>query len=142
MARPLGACAMKKTLLAALLLLPLPPGPALAQTIAAQDAPAYFGRSVTVVGRARVQTMASGEIYLDLEGKGDGAPISAYVSRWNAGRFWDIGRLDGKRVAVRGEIGSFRYRPEIFLADPGQIAMIAPPANVRPEPLWIRIAPR
>ena len=132
---------MKKTLLAALL--PLLPGPALAETIAAQDAPAFYGRSVTVVGRAHLQTMASGEIYLDLEGKGDGAPISAYVSRWNAGRFWDIGRFDGKEVAVRGEIGSFRYRPEIFLTDPGQIAMVEPkarPEPLRPQPLWVRIA--
>ena len=139
---------MKKMLLAALLLPPVlalsASGPALAETIPAQDAPAYFGRSVTVVGQAHVQTMASGEIYLDLEGKGDGAPISAYVSRRNAGRFWDIGRLDGKQVTVRGEIGSFRYRPEIFLTDPGQIAMVEPPAKAEasPEPLWIRIAPR
>ena len=134
---------MKKMLLAALLLPPVlalsASGQALAQAIPAQDAPAYFGRSVTVVGQAHVQTMASGEIYLDLEGTGDGAPISAYVSRWNAGRFWDISRLDGKQVAVRGEIGSFRYRPEIFLTDPGQIAMVEPPAKARPEPLWIRI---
>jgi len=60
---------MKKTLLAALLLLPVLPlsGPAFAETILAQDAPAYFGRSVTVVGRTHVQRMASGEIYLDVQ---------------------------------------------------------------------------
>ena len=134
---------MHKTLPAALLLLPLS-GPAFAEIIPARDAPAYFGRSVTVMGRAHVQTMASGEIFLDLEGKGDGAPISAYVSRWNAGHFWDIGRLDGKLVAVRGEIGIFRYRPEIFLTDPGQIAVVEPPAKAQasPQPLWIRIPPR
>jgi hypothetical protein len=144
---------MKKTLLAALLLLPVLPlsgsGPAFAETIPAQDAPAYFGRSVseravTVVGQAHVQRMASGEIFLDLEGKGDGAPVSAYVSRWNAAPFWDIARLDGKLVAVRGEIGSFRYRPEIFLTDPGQIAVVEPRAKAEasPQPLWIHIPPR
>jgi len=131
---------MKKTLLAAFLL--ALSGPAFAETIPAQDAPAYFGQSVTVVGRAHVQTMASGEIYLDLEGKGDGAPISAYVSRWNARPFRDIRHLDGKLVAVRGKIGSFRYRPEIFLTNPRQIARVDPPAKASPQPLWIHIAPR
>ena len=114
-----------------------------AETIPAQDTPDYYGQSVTVVGRASVQKMGSGEIYLDLEGSGDGAPVSAYISRWNAGRFWDIADLDGKMVAVSGDIGSFRYRPEIFLTDPGQITMVNPPVtreeSREPRPLWIHI---
>jgi hypothetical protein len=132
---------MTKMLLAVLLSLS---GPAWAQTIPVGDAPAYYGRSVTVLGHARVQRMASGEIYLDMEGKGDGAPVSAYVSRWNAAAFFDIDRFEGKRVALRGKFGSFRYRPEIFLTDPGQIALVEPPAQAkaRPEPLWIHIPPR
>ena len=140
MARALGVRA--KTLLAAFL--PVLAGPAFAEAIPAQDAPAYFGRYVTVVGRAHVQTMASGEIFLDLEGTGDSAPISAYVSRWHAGPFRDISHLDGKLVTVRGEIGSFRYRPEIFLTDPGQIAMVEPLAKTEApiQPLWIHIPPR
>jgi hypothetical protein len=134
---------MKKMLLAVPPLLFLS-GPALAQTIPARDAAAYYGRSVTVLGHARVQRMASGEIYLDMEGSGDGAPISAYVPRWRAAAFFDLARLDGKKVAVRGEIGSFRYRPEIYLTDPDQVAVVEPPVKVKrqPEPLWIHIPPR
>jgi len=133
---------MKKTLLAVLL---FPAAPAWCETIPARDAPDYYGQSVTVVGRANIQRMSSGEIYLDLGGAGDGAPVTAYVSRWNAGQFFDIGRLDGKLVAVSGDIGSFRYRPEIFVTDPGQIAMAKAPVTQQvtpettPRPRWIHI---
>jgi hypothetical protein len=130
------------------LALALPAAPAFAETIPAEEAPFYFGETATVVGRASIQKMASGEIYLDLsrsgEGRGDGAPVSAYVSRWNAGRFADIAGLDGKMVAVTGEIGAFRYRPEIFLTSADQIAVVHPPAPPKavPQPLWIHIMPR
>ena len=67
--------------------------------------------------------MPSGEIYLDLAGRGDNAPLSAYVSRWNAARFANIADLDGKMVAITGAIGTFRYKPEIFLTSPSQIAV-------------------
>ncbi|HET7084673.1 MAG TPA: hypothetical protein VFI23_07885 [Rhizomicrobium sp.] len=132
---------MKKTMLVAALLLS---SPALAETIPAPDAPAFVGQSATVVGRASIQRMASGEIYLDLDGRSDGAPISAYVSRWNAARFSGLDALDGKLVAVSGAIGSFRYRPEIFLTDPGQIAPVEPAATAEtpPQPRWIHIGKR
>jgi hypothetical protein len=91
-----------------------------------------------------VQRTGSGEIYLDLAGRGDGAPVSAYVSRWNAARFPDLDGLDGKIVAVSGAIGSFRYRPEIFLTDPGQIAVVEPRVapDPWPQPRRIHIPPR
>ena len=93
--------------------------------------------------RSSVQTMPSGEVYLDLQGRGDGAPISAYVSRWNAGGFPGIANLDGKMVAVTGEIGDFRYRPEIFLTNASQIAVVEPPPPQAspPKPLWLHIMP-
>lgn len=132
---------MKKMLFAILLLAPV--GPAFAQTIASQDAPDHYGQSVTVVGRASVQRMPSGEIYVDLDGKGDGAPISGYVSRWNAGPFSDITRLNGKTVAISGEIGTFRARPEIVITAPSQIAVVQPPAQTEasPRPAVIHVPP-
>jgi len=47
--------------------------------------------------------------------------MSAYISKWNAGRFPDAAKLDGKEVQVTGQISTFRDRPEIFLTDPSQI---------------------
>lgn len=111
---------MKSTGLAVLLIIAA--GPAGAETIRAKDAFAHFGEVVTVEGRAHIQRMGSGEVYLDIDGSGDGAPLSAYVSRWNAARFPGIGDLNGRTVEITGMIGSFRYRPEIFLTDPSQIA--------------------
>jgi hypothetical protein len=131
---------MKKILLAAFLV-PAMTDQGLAETIPAQDAPDHWGETATVVGRASVQKMGSGEIYLDLEGRGDGAPVSAYVSRWNAGLFWDAANLDGKLVAISGDISGYRGRPEIFLTDPRQIAVVKPPVvpEAAPQPLWIHI---
>ena len=138
---------MKAALFVLLLILPTA-GQELAEAIPAEEAPYYFGETATVVGRASVERMASGEVYLDLsengQGRGDGAPLSAYVSRWNAWRFADIANLDGKMVAVTGEIGAFRSRLEIFLTSASQIAVVEPPAPpppAPPQPLWIHIMP-
>ena len=135
---------MRATLFVLALVLP---APAFAEAIPAKDAPYLVGQTATVVGRASIQKMPSGEIYLDLsesgEGRSDGAPLSAYVSRWNAWRFADMDSLDGKMVAVTGEIGAFRYRPEIFLTSASQIAVIVPRQEPKPapQPLWIHIPP-
>lgn len=95
--------------------------PALGEPIASRDAAFYVGEAVTVKGRAFLTYMPSGEIYIDLDGRSDGAPISAYISRWNRGLFQDVSTLDGKMVEVSGQIGVFRDRPEIFLQDPRQL---------------------
>jgi hypothetical protein len=97
-------------------------GPAWAETISARDAVGHIGETATVEGRVSIFRTRSGEIYLDLEGSGDGAPLSGYVSRWNAARFRDIGDLSGRTIEITGAIRTFRYRPEIYLTDPGQIA--------------------
>jgi hypothetical protein len=113
---------MKKRIILFLMIAPIP---AAAQTIRAEDAWDHFGEYVTVEGQASVQRMPSGEIYLDFDGSGDGAPLSAYIPRPYAWRFSDISALNGKTVAIRGDIGSFRYRPEIFLTNPDQLAVVA-----------------
>lgn len=109
-----------RTLISLALLL-WPASSALAATIASQDAAAHFGQMATVTGRAFVTLTPSGEVYLDLDGQGDKAPLSAYVSRWNRPRFQNLSSLNGQIVEISGRIGVFRARPEIFLQDPGQI---------------------
>jgi hypothetical protein len=112
------------TLIKTLIFLPaaLLASPALAEPIASRDAAAHVGETVTVKGRASFDLMPSGEIYVDLDGQGDNAPISGYISRWNRGNFQYISNLDGKVVTISGRIAIFRDRPEIFLFDPAQIA--------------------
>lgn len=43
--------------------------------IPAGDAPYYVGADATVYGLASIQKMRSGEVYLDLDGRSDGAPL-------------------------------------------------------------------
>jgi hypothetical protein len=88
----------------------------------ADQAEAHIGEIATVQGRASIVRTPAGETYLDIGGSGDGAPVSAYISKWNARKFPDAAKLDGKDVRVTGRISTFRGRPEIFLTDPGQIA--------------------
>ena len=107
----------------ALALAALSASPALADAIASQDAASHIGERASVKGRVSITFMPSGEVYLDLDGQSDSAPLSAYISRWNRPRFQDLARLDGRMVEISGLIGAFRARPEIFLQEPGQIAV-------------------
>jgi hypothetical protein len=106
----------------------------LAQNVAlkADQARAHIGETATVEGRVSVSKTPAGEVYLDI---GDGAPVSAYVSRWNSAKFQDLDKLNGQTVQVTGQISTFRGKPEIFLTDPTQIAVkaAAPPPAPKPQ---------
>lgn len=115
---------LTKTLISlALLPASLAVSPALADPIASRDAASHMGETATVKGRAFITVMPSGEVYLDLDGQGDGAPLSAYVSRWNRPRFQNLSNLNGRTVEISGRIGVFRARPEIFLQYPEQLTV-------------------
>ena len=133
-----------KRLIQLVLLSALPAAsPALADPIASRDAASHIGEIATVKGRVSVTVMPSGEVYLDLDGQGDNAPLSAYVSRWNRPRFGNLSGLAGRTVEISGRIGAFRARPEIFLQDPGQIIAreLARHVTVGPGPLVLKTGP-
>ncbi|HEX4637364.1 MAG TPA: hypothetical protein VH189_14350 [Rhizomicrobium sp.] len=95
--------------------------PAFAASIPSEDAVRHLGKTATVSGRAALTIMPSGEAYIDLDGRGEGAPVAGYVSRWNRGRFSDLSAIDGKMIEITGHIEDFRDQPQIFLQDPAQI---------------------
>jgi DNA/RNA endonuclease YhcR with UshA esterase domain len=101
-------------------------------TLSAGQAGAHIGETATVQGKVSVQRTRDGETYIHVGGNGSNAPMSApmsaYVSRWNKGKFQDVDRLDGKNVQITGQISTFRGKPEIFLTDPGQISAAPEPA--------------
>ena len=101
-------------------------------TLTADQAKAHVGETATVEGRVSVNRTPDGETYIDVGGNGPNAPFSAYVSRWNKGKFTDVDKLDGKNVQITGQISTFRDKPEIFLTDPGQITEKAEPAHAPP----------
>ena len=99
----------------------------------ADQAAAHIGETATVAGRLSINRTPAGETYLDIAGNGPSAPFSAYVSRWNRTQFQDLDKLDGKNVEITGQISTFRDKPEIFLTDPGQIAVKADAAAPKPQ---------
>jgi hypothetical protein len=103
------------------LLLTLAAVPAAGEPIRAGDAIVHLGETTTVEGRASIDMMRSGEIYIDLDGGGSKSLFSGYISRWNVAKFGDIDHLSGRNIDITGPIDTFRGRPEIFLTDPSQI---------------------
>ena len=67
---------MKTKLITALVLIATP---VLAGPILPTDAKNYVGKSVTVEGVASVHTLASGMTFIDLGGKGKGAPFTGVI---------------------------------------------------------------
>jgi len=97
--------------------------PAHADPIASKDAFRHIGETARVSGRAALTFLPSGEVYIDLDGQGEDAPFEGYISRRNRERFGDLSALNGKMVEISGQIATFRHQPEIFLQEPGQIAV-------------------
>jgi hypothetical protein len=104
--------------------------------LTADQAKAHIGETATVEGRLSISRTPAGETYLDIGGSGSAAPFSAYVSRGNSSKFQDMDKLNGKNVRVTGQITTFRGKPEIFVTDPGQIAikLEAPAPAPAPKP--------
>lgn len=94
----------------------------LAMALPPDQAQFHIGQVATIKGVASIDRTPAGETYIDLGGNGEQAPMSAYISRWNAVKFQNVGDLNGKKVQITGLISTFRGRPEIFLTDPAQIA--------------------
>jgi hypothetical protein len=119
--------------------------PASAADVDAADAARHIGQTVTVTGRAHLTRMLSGEVYIDLNGRGENAPITGYVSRWNRRNFHNLTALDDKLVEITGQIAVFREQPEIFLRDATQISLApvpTPPPNRAVRPAWFRVETR
>jgi len=70
---------------------------------------------------AALTFMRSGEVYIDLDGHGEGAPVTGYISRWNRAKFQRLSALQGKVIEMSGRIATFRGQPELFLQTPAQI---------------------
>ena len=113
------ASAPKQFLISLALLLAV--WPASAKPLDARDASRHVGETAKVRGRATLTFMPSGEVYIDLDSRGDNAPLTGYISRWNRSKFQNLSSLDGKLVELSGRIGTFRFHPEIFLQAPDQL---------------------
>ena len=99
--------------------------PSLAQTqmIAAADAKAHVGQTVTVEGVvSEVHTAASGRAtFIDIGGRYPNNTFTAVIFSRDVTKFSNVDALNGKTVDVTGPVRLHNGRPEIILNDPGQI---------------------
>jgi DNA/RNA endonuclease YhcR with UshA esterase domain len=99
---------------------PAPPTP----TIAAADAKAHVGQTVTVEGAVSAATTArSGVTFIDIGGSYPDNAFAAVIFADDAGKFPNIRALDGKTVDVSGAVRLYKGKPEIIVSDPAQIKM-------------------
>ncbi len=103
--------------------LALTAAPALAETIAPNEAQGHVGQTVTVEGVvSEVHTAASGRAtFIDMGGRYPNNSFTVVIFSGNASKFPNLDALIGKTVDVTGSIRLHNGRPEIILNDPGQI---------------------
>jgi DNA/RNA endonuclease YhcR with UshA esterase domain len=96
--------------------------PALAATIAPDEAHAHVGQTVTVEGVVSdVHTARSGVTFLDMGGRYPHNSFTAVIFKSAAGKFSHVASLDGKTVDVTGRVRLYHGNPEIILNDPSQL---------------------
>jgi DNA/RNA endonuclease YhcR with UshA esterase domain len=99
--------------------------PSLAQTqmIAAADAKAHVGQTLTVEGVvSEVHTAASGRAtFIDFGGRYPNNTFTAVIFSRDVTKFSNVDALNGKTVDITGPVRVHNGRPEIILNDPGQI---------------------
>jgi DNA/RNA endonuclease YhcR with UshA esterase domain len=97
--------------------------PALAETIAPNEASKHVGQTVTVEGVVSdVHHAASGKvIFLDIGGRYPNQQFTAVIFQRDFAKFPKADSLEGKTVDVTGAIKLYRGKPEIILNDPGEL---------------------
>jgi len=96
--------------------------PALAQTIAAADAKAHVGQTVTIEGPVgNVYTARSGMTFIDIGGRYPDNAFAAVIFADDTAKFPNVKALDGKVVDVTGAVSLYRGKPEIILKSADQM---------------------
>lgn len=115
---------MKAFVLAVALALTAAPSLAETQTqpIAAADAKAHVGQTVTVEGAVGgVHTARSGMTFIDIGGRYPDNAFTAVIFTGDRSKFPDVQSLGGKTVDITGAVSLYRGKPEIVLKSADQI---------------------
>ena len=97
--------------------------PAVAATYTPAQAAAHVGEVATVAGpvsQTRVED-DTGEGFILMGGRYPKHVFHGFIPKEARGRFGDLGRYEGKSVAISGKIEVYNGRPEIVLSNPTQI---------------------
>ena len=97
--------------------------PALAEAVAPADARKHAGKTVTVEGVvSEVRHIADGrEIFIALGGRYPNTIFRAAILGDDTAKFPDADLLNGKTIAVTGEVSLYQGQAEIVVHDPGQV---------------------
>jgi DNA/RNA endonuclease YhcR with UshA esterase domain len=94
------------------------------ETISPDDASQYVGRNVTVEGVVRqVSSSRGGTTFINFGGRYPNHVFYAVIFKKYANRFSNARAYDGRHVAISGEIGLYKGKPQIILFSPSQIQM-------------------
>lgn len=94
------------------------------ETISPHDASQYVGRSVTVEGVVQqVSSSRGGTTFINFGGRYPNHVFYAVIFKKYANRFSNAHAYDGRHVAISGEIGLYKGKPQIILSSPSQIQM-------------------
>jgi hypothetical protein len=87
-----------------------------------RDAASLEGKSGCVAGLVlRVYSARTGNTFLDFCRDYRTCPFTSVIFASDKNKFGDVGSLQGKRVEIRGDVVTYRGRPEIILRDPQQV---------------------
>jgi DNA/RNA endonuclease YhcR with UshA esterase domain len=90
-------------------------------TIAAQDAAAHIGQSITVEGIVSDVHVADRVTFVDLGGRYPNEDLTGVIFSENYGAFPDVTKLQGDTVDITGTVRLYDGRPEIILTSADQI---------------------
>jgi DNA/RNA endonuclease YhcR with UshA esterase domain len=96
--------------------------PALAQTVAPNDAKAHVGQTVTIQGAVSdVYTARSGTTFVNLGGRYPDSAFTAVIFAGDSEKFPTVHALNGKTVDITGPISLYKGKPEIILKSADQL---------------------
>jgi hypothetical protein len=89
-----------------------------------RDAGKYVGRDGCITGRVlRVFVSRSGNTFLNFCPDYRTCPFYSVIFASDRERFGDFGILRGRRVEIRGLVGTYQGQAQIILNDPSQIRL-------------------
>lgn len=89
-----------------------------------RDAGNYVGREGCVTGRVvRVFVSRAGNTFLNFCADYRTCPFYSVIFASERERFGDVGILRGRRVEIRGLVGTYQGQAQIILNDPSQIRL-------------------
>jgi len=94
------------------------------QKIGAADATNYYGQVMIVTGRVAQVTIRPNANFLNLDKPYPNSPFTIVIFPQQRELFGDLNALRGKSVEIKGQVRSYRDKPEIVLDNTNQLTVL------------------